>query len=140
MLCLSGLSEEDLDDIMARLNRHIDGLSTQEKEDEVISLIHNTRSRMIPGTRNLPFYLYDEGEEPPRTSNVDKEGRPIGDLSDERIVVKESKGEGTQRGKGYRSLPSTSANVREPITDSERSSVTSRASTSSKVRNVATNV
>ncbi len=102
----------------------------------MISLIHNTRSRMIPGTRNLPFFLYEEDEEPPANTNRDKEGRPIKDeVTDERIAVTEAKREGGPHGPGYRSLPSTSAKIAEAKTDSERSSISSyRSSTSSKVR------
>ncbi len=135
---LSGLSQEELDDIIQRLNNHIDGMSTKEKEEAVIELIHNTRSRMIPGTRNLPFFLYAEDEEPPKASQVDEEGRPIDEsMSDEKIVVKGGKGENAPREKGYRSLPSSSARLEDPRTDSERSSRTSASSkassTSSKV-------
>ncbi len=88
---------------------------------------------MIPGTRNLPFYLYDEGEEVPPFSRTDEDGKPITDLSEEVVAVKQTDKD-PRKTEGYRSLPSTHAAISDPRTDSERSSVSSRgSSTSSKV-------
>ncbi len=118
---LPGMSLEELESLVACLNNHLDGMSTIEKEDEVINLIHNTGPRFIPGVRNVPFYLYAEDEEPPARADVDEEGRPINDLDKETIAVRQGKSGQAKRTKSYQSLPSTSSRLTDPKTDSEKS-------------------
>ncbi len=112
---------EELEDLVARLNAHLDGMSSQEKEEEVVQLIMETGPRFIPGIRNIPLRLYEEGEVAPSEKSVDAEGRPINDLADEVIAVKGGKSGQAKRGKSYQSLPSTMSKLTEPKTDSERS-------------------
>ena len=119
---ISDMTLDELEDLVTRLNNHLDGMSSTEKEDAVVELIHNTGPRFIPGTRNLPFYVYEEDEECPPKTKVDDKGLPITDPKDEVIAVKGGKTmDRSKRPSGYQSLPSSRSKLSEPRTDSEKS-------------------
>ncbi len=123
------MSLEELEDLVQRLNNHIADLSTVEKEEAVIDLIHNTGPRFIPGTRNVPFNLYNEDEEAPPIKNYDADGLPINDLEDEVIAVTVGKSGQSKRRSSYQSLPSTQSKLSEPRTDSEKSALPRKKTT-----------
>ncbi len=121
MLSSSGVTTEELEDYVDRLNEHVSGHTTAEKEDLVVDLIHNTPARVRPGVRNLPFYLYKEGETIPPRSDVDRQGLPGIASEDEVVVARHSEYAKGARKKGQTTLPSTTANLPEAHTDSEKS-------------------
>ncbi len=97
-------------------------MTTSEKEEAVIELIYNTPAKVRPGVRNLPFYLYAENEIPPPVRDIDDDGLPAIGTDEETTVVRASKAAEAKRKKGDISMPSTSALMPDPHTDSERSS------------------
>ncbi len=119
----SGVSNEELEDYVTRLNDSLSGLTTAEKEAFVIELIHNSPARVRPGVRNLPADMYAGAESAPPESNVDDEGLSALPSEDEIVVARNR--QGAAKKKGDISLPSTTANLPEPHTDSEKSSKSS---------------
>ncbi len=122
-----GVSLEELTDLVQRVNDRLDGLSSDEKEEAVQTLIRRTGSRVLPGIPWLPrdFYQDDEFEYPsrPRRSHRrDRDGKLVQDSDDEYIVAKPGKPNPDARKRDFVPLPRKSAKIPEPYTDSETSS------------------
>ncbi len=128
-MSISGVSNEDLEDIIARLNSNIDGMSTSEKEDHAIELITNTRARVMPGVRFLPRTYYSEEEKAPSSVNTgenDQDGLPILNSEDEVKAFVRHTNRGPRNPSDVK-LPSTSNKLPEAKTDSEYSPKKKRA-------------
>ncbi len=134
LLSVPDLQQEELDELIARLNMYLDGMTLKEKEEAVREIIHNTDPRWIPGARNLPFFVYKDTDVVPPRTTVDRDGLPIKKLDDEKIAVTEGKGANAKRDKHYRSLPSKHAIIEDVRTDTERSSNSSNASRESSLQ------
>ncbi len=118
---------------MKHANEHLDGKSTADKEQEVRELIRRTSSRVMPGIRYLPqdYYPDDEVTEVRvrRSRRKDRDGQLVIDTDDEQIVISnEGKPTNSGRDKNHVQLPSASAKLPDPYTDSETSSSTSSSS------------
>ncbi len=120
------ITTEELNDQVDRLNRHIEGNTSAEKEAMVIDLINNTSSRMRPGVRFAPLDWYGENEVAPAElldeegQVVDGEGKPIIPSEHEFEIYRPGK-KFVRRDKRDMSLPRTTANLSDPETDSETS-------------------
>ncbi len=124
---VSGVGQEELDQLVEMMNNHIDGLTTDEKEHAVVDLIFSTGSRVLPGIRYLPLHWYPAGGQHPPTEiideanrNVDGEGLPIVDTDEETVAVVQGAGSAKRNHKDDVPMPSTSANLSDASTDSER--------------------
>ncbi len=118
---LSEVTTEELDDYVRRLNDYLSGMTTSEKEAAVRDLITKTPARVRPGVRNLPVDVYEEGEAIPPVRDIDDEGHPTLDTEEETVVFKRGEPRQTTKRKGDISMPSTSALLPDPHTDTESS-------------------
>ncbi len=120
------MPKTDLDALVCQMNKHIEGLTSEEKESAVVDLIFSTGSRIQPGLRYLPMHWYSAGEYiapdvilDEDNRRVDGEGKPIVD-TDEEVVAVVPASEGGRRHRQDVPMPSTSAVLSDPSTDSER--------------------
>ncbi len=120
------MPNEELDDLVERMNAYIEGMTTAEKERTVRDLVYATGSRVMPGVRYLPLFWYEAGEVVPPDELMDEDGRqvddsglPILDTEDEVVAVAASKTGPEKRNPRDQSMPRTSAYLSEGSTDSE---------------------
>ncbi len=120
------MTSEELDQLVDTMNEYLEGKTTQEKEKAVIDLIHGTASRVSPGVRYLPIHWYRDGEHgfaneiyDEYNRHVDGAGLPILNSEDEVIAIQQGQGRERTNSKDI-PMPSTSAVLSDPSTDSER--------------------
>ncbi len=120
------VTNEELDYLVQRMNKHIEGLSSDDKESAVIDLIFSTGSRIMPGLRYLPLHWYPPGEYvgpdvilDEDNRRVDGKGKPIVDTDDEVVAIVQGEGGGKHDSNDV-PMPSSTAILSDPSTDSER--------------------
>ncbi len=123
---LAGVGTQELDRLVAIMNKYLEGLPMDEREQTVVDLIFSTRSRVIPGVRYLPLHWYPaEGDLPPDiildedNRRVDNDGRPILDTDDETVAIVHGEDPGPRNRQDV-PMPSATAVLSDPSTDSER--------------------
>ncbi len=122
---IAEVSSEELDELLAMMNDYIDGNTSQEKEQAVVDLIFSTSSRVVPGLRYLPIHWYPHDvNAPPQVlldednRNIDGQGKKILDTDEEVVAVVHGKDNHKRDSKDV-PMPSTSAVLSDPSTDSE---------------------